>query len=87
MEITVVGRRIMCSYWYSCNKSLCMMAENGRLMVEHKGKVVFFHFFSETKDVTIIQRSLHAHFNTRTAAAMQTIHRLMKQSKETAAAR
>ena len=41
---------------------VCKMADNGRLTVEQKVKVVLF--YAETKSVVAIQRRSRAHFGT-----------------------
>ena len=45
---------------------VCKMADNGRLTVHQKVKVVLF--YAETKSVVAIQRRFLAHFGTRWAA-------------------
>ena len=50
------------------------MADNGRLAVDQKVKVVLF--YAETKSVVATQRRFHAHFGTRWAPCKQTIYRL-----------
>ena len=50
------------------------MAENGRLTVDQKVKVVLF--CAETKSVVATQRRFRAHFVTRWAPCKQTIYRL-----------
>ena len=42
---------------------VCKMANNGRLNVDQKVKVVLF--YAETKSVLATQRRFHAHFGTR----------------------
>ena len=54
--------------------SLCKMADNGRLTVDQKVKVVLF--YAETKSVVATQRRFRAHFSTRCAPCKQTIYRL-----------
>ena len=49
------------------------MADNGRLTVDQKVKVVFY---AETKSVVATQRRFRAHFGTRLAPCKQTIYRL-----------
>ena len=44
---------------------ICKMADNGRLTVDQKVKVVLF--CAETKSVVATQRSFRAHFGTRWA--------------------
>ena len=51
------------------------MADNGRLIVEQKVKVVLF--YAETKSVVATQRRFRAHFGTRWAPCKQTIYRLL----------
>ena len=53
---------------------VCKMADNGRLTVDQKVKVVLF--YAETKSVVATQRSFSAHFGTRWAPCKQTIYRL-----------
>ena len=53
---------------------VCKMADNGRLTVDQKVKVVLF--YAETKNVVATQRRFHAHFGTRWAPCKQTIYRL-----------
>ena len=53
---------------------VCKMAENGRLTVDQKFKVVLF--FAETKSVVATQRRFRAHFGTRLAPCKETINRL-----------
>ena len=50
------------------------MAENGRLTVDQKVKVVLF--YAETKSVVATQKCFLAHFGTRWAPCKQTIHKL-----------
>ena len=50
------------------------MADNERLTVDQKVKVVLF--YAETKSVVATQRRFHAHFGTRCAPCKQTIYRL-----------
>ena len=47
------------------------MADNGRLTVDQKVKVVLF--YAETKNVIETQRRFRAHFGTRWAPCKQTI--------------
>ena len=54
------------------------MADNGRLTVDEKVKVVLF--YAETKSVVATQRRFGAHFCTRWAPCKQTIYRLCQQS-------
>ena len=54
--------------------SVCNMADNGRLTVDQKVKVVLF--YAETKSVVATQRRFRAHFCTRRAPCKQTIYRL-----------
>ena len=51
------------------------MADNGRLTVDQKVKVVLF--YAETKSVVATQRRFCAHFGTRRAPCKQTIYRLL----------
>ena len=53
---------------------ICKMADNGRLTVDQKVKVVLF--YAETKSVVATQRRFRAHFRTRWAPCKQTIYRL-----------
>ena len=53
---------------------VCRMADNGRLTVDQKVKVVLF--YAETKSVVATQRRFHAHFGTGWAPCRQTIYRL-----------
>jgi len=53
------------------------MANNGRLIVNQKVKVVLF--YAETKSVVQTQRCFRAHFGTRWAPCKQTIYRLCQQ--------
>ena len=53
---------------------VCKMADNGRLTVDQKVKVVLF--YAETKSAVATQRRFHAHFGTRWAPCKQTIYRL-----------
>ena len=53
---------------------VCKMAENGRLTVDQKFKVVLF--FAETKSVVATQRRFRAHFGTRLAPCKRIIYRL-----------
>ena len=50
------------------------MADNGRLTVDQKVKVILF--YAETESVVATQRSFLAHFGTRWASCKQTIYRL-----------
>ena len=52
---------------------VCKMADNGRLTVDQKVKVVLF--YAETKSVVATQRRFRAHFGTRWAPWQQTIYR------------
>ena len=52
---------------------VCKMANNGRLTVDQKVKVVFY---VETKSVVATQRRFRAHFGTGWAPCKQTIYRL-----------
>ena len=45
--------------------SVCKMADNGRLTVDQKVKVVLF--YAETKSVVVTQTHFHTHFGTRWA--------------------
>ena len=49
------------------------MADNGRLTVDQKAKVVLF--YAETKSVVATQRRFRVHFGTRWALCRQTIYR------------
>jgi hypothetical protein len=53
------------------------MADNGRLTVDQKVKVVLF--YAETKSVVETRRRSRAHFGTRWAPCKQTINRLCQQ--------
>ena len=53
---------------------VCKMADNGRLIVDQKVKVVLF--YAETKSVVATQRHFRAHFGTRWAPCKQKIYRL-----------
>ena len=53
------------------------MADNGRLTVDQKVKVILF--YTETKSVVATQRHFCAHFGTRWAPCKQTIYRLCQQ--------
>ena len=53
---------------------VCKMADNGRLTVGQKVKVVLF--YAETKSVVATQRRFCTHFGTRWAPCKQTIYRL-----------
>ena len=53
---------------------VCKMADNGRLTVDQKVKVVLF--YAETKSVVATQRRFLAHFSTRWAPCKQTIYRI-----------
>ena len=53
---------------------VCKMADNRRLTVDQKVKVVLF--YAETKSVVATQRRFRAHFGTRWAPCKQTIYRL-----------
>ena len=53
---------------------VCNMADNGRLNVDRKVKVVLF--YAETKSVVATQRHFRAHFGTRWAPCKQTIYRV-----------
>ena len=59
------------------NTPVCKMADNGRLTVDQKVKVVLF--YAETKSVVVTQRRFRAHFGTRWAPCKQTIYRLCQQ--------
>ena len=54
--------------------SVCKMADNRRLTVDQKVKVVLF--YAETSSVIATQRRFRAHFGTRWAPFKQTIYRL-----------
>ena len=53
---------------------VCKMADNGRLIVDQKVKVVLF--YAETKSVVATQRRFCAHFDTMWAPCKQTVYRL-----------
>ena len=53
---------------------VCKMADNGRLTIDQKVKVVLF--YAETKSVVATQGRFRAHFGTRWAPCKQTIYRL-----------
>ena len=53
---------------------VCKMADNGRLTVDQKVKVVLF--YAETEGVVATQRRFHAHFGTRWAPCKQTVYSL-----------
>ena len=53
---------------------VCKTADNGRLTVDQKVKVVLY--YAETKSVVATQRRFRAHFGTRWAPCRQTIYRL-----------
>ena len=53
---------------------VCEMADNGRLTVDQKVKVVLF--YAETESVVANERRFHAHFGTSWAPCKQTIYRL-----------
>ena len=53
---------------------VCKMADNERLTVDQKVKVVLF--YAETRSVVPTQRCFRAHFGTRWAPCKQTIYRL-----------
>ena len=53
---------------------VCKMADNERLTVDQKVKVVLF--YAETKRVVATQRRFRAHFGTSWAPCKQTIYRL-----------
>ena len=53
---------------------VCKIADNGRLNVDQKVKVVLF--YAETNSVVATQRRFRAHFGTRWAPCKQTIYRL-----------
>ena len=53
---------------------VCKMADNKRLTVDQKVKVVLF--YAETRSVAATQRRFRAHFGTRRAPCKQTIYRL-----------
>ena len=52
----------------------CKMADNGRLTVDQKVKVVLF--YTETKSLVATERRFRAHFGTRWAHCKETIYRL-----------
>ena len=51
---------------------VCKTADNGRLTVDRKVKVVLF--YAETKSVVVTQRRFRAHFGTRWAPYKQEIY-------------
>jgi hypothetical protein len=53
------------------------MAAEGRLSVEQHIKAMLF--FTETSSVVVTQRWFHAHFQTRWAPSLKTIHKLYNQ--------
>ena len=53
---------------------VCKMADNGRLTVDQKVKVVLF--YAETKSVVATQRRFRGHSGTRWAPCKQTVYRL-----------
>ena len=53
---------------------VCKMADNGRLAVDQKVKVVLL--YAETKSVVATQRRFRAHFGTMWAPCKQTVYRL-----------
>ena len=53
---------------------VCKMADNKRLTVDQKVKVVLF--YAETKSVVATQRRFLAHCGTRWAPCKQTVYRL-----------
>ena len=53
---------------------VCKMADNGRLTVDQKMKVVLF--YAEIKSVVATQRHFPAHFGTRWAFCKQKIYRI-----------
>ena len=64
-----------CSSWkMRWMSSICKMADNGRLTVDQRVKVVLF--YAETKSVVATQRRFRAHFGTRWAPCRQTVYRL-----------
>ena len=52
----------------------CKMADNGRLTVDQKVKVVLF--YTETKNLVATQRRFRANFGTRWVPCKQAIYRL-----------
>ena len=54
--------------------AVCKMADNGRLTVDQKVKVVLF--YAGTKSVVATQRSFRAHFGKRWAPCKQKIYRI-----------
>ena len=65
-----------CSSWKMRWMSpVCKMADNERLTVDQKVKVVLF--YAETKSVVATQRRFRAHFGTRWAPCKQTIYILL----------
>ena len=64
-----------CSSWKMQQMSpVCKMADNGRLTVDQKVKVVLF--YAETESAVATERSFRAHFGTRWVPCKQTIYRL-----------
>ena len=59
------------------NTPVCKMADNGRLTVDQKVKVVLF--YAETKSVEATQRRFRARFGTRWAPCGQKIYRHCQQ--------
>jgi len=53
------------------------IADNGRLTVDQKVKIVLF--YAETKSVVATQRRFRAHFGTSWAPCKQTIYRLCQR--------
>ena len=56
---------------------VCKMADNGRLTIDQKVKVVLF--YAETKSVLATQKRFLANFGTKWAPCKQTIYRLCQQ--------
>ena len=55
---------------------VCKMAENGRLTVDQKVKVVLF--YAETKSVVATQRRFRAHFGTRCAPCKRSLETVLQ---------
>ena len=53
---------------------VCKIADNGRLTIDQKVKVVLF--YAETKSVVATQRRFRVHFGTKWAPYIQTVYRL-----------
>ena len=63
-----------CSSWKIRQMSVCKMADNGRLIVDQKVKIVLF--YAETRSIVATQRRFRAQFGRRWALYKQTIYRL-----------